>query len=127
MITLSKLGRTVRETTAPFEYNDPATGELKTEDIRVRYFSQTIAELKKMREDIITKAKLAEADPADAEIPWLSGQLSNRLESLPDILDAKGKPIEISIVNLDQITALNLRSISEAIEADAVPRPTPGK
>jgi hypothetical protein len=121
MINLTSSHRTVRETTAAYEYPDPKTGELVVEQIRVRYFSMTVAEIKKLRSDAFAKAAAAEKDPEAAEFPWLSSVLVNKLESLPDIVDGKNKPIAITVANLDKITAVNLQAINQAIEEDLVP------
>lgn len=123
MIDINQLPRTVRETQAPFEYTDK-NGETQVEKIRVRYYSYTLAELKKIRSDAMAKAAQASKDPENTEFPWLSTLLAQKVESLPDILDGK-KPMEITVENLDKITALNLQAINNAIEADLVPKETP--
>jgi len=95
-----KLGsKLIRETTAPFQYTDESTGETKTEEIRVRYFSHTIAEIR------ANAAKIqAEIDAAKerGEPLWLSATLPYQIESLPDIADPKsGKDsIKITRANL---------------------------
>jgi hypothetical protein len=144
--------RTVRETTAPFEYMKD--GKLAVEDIRVRYFSQTIADVRKERSDALARAaqieefekqkddlredgsdkalaKLAELEkqtsPGESEFPWLSKTLAPKIESLPDILDAKDKPIAITEDNLSKISVVNLRALAKAMEDDLRPKEQPSK
>ena len=120
--------RNIRETTAPFEYTDEA-GELKTEQIRVRYYSQTVAELKQLRSDALAKFNQANKKGAkidESEFPWVSNQLAKRLESLPDIAGEDGEtPMKITVENLDMIAAVNLRAIEKAIEDDLAPKSQP--
>ena len=123
MIKLNDIGRTVRETVAPFEYTDPKTGKIVTEDIRVRYYSFTVAELKQMRAEAFAQQKaIREGD--EGKVQWLSGVLVGKLAELPDILDAKNKPIAITEANLDKISVVNLTAISHAIDRDLDPKRT---
>lgn len=181
MIKVDAKQRTVRETTAPYEHN--VGGELKTDQIRIKYFSQTTFELKAERNqqvarnkelsDIADLAQTAEAAGRkaqaaerraeksldDAELqakagklreeadrltkdakaramaaaeardfPWLSHKLVKLLESLPDLADANGKPLPITIEALDTIAVVpNLLAIEKAIEEDTVPKEQPSK
>lgn len=118
MIKFNNIARTVRETTAPFEYTQD--GELIVENIRVRYFSFTLADLKKMRSDALAKAEAAEK--GDGDIQWMSSVLVQKLESLPDIVDGKGKPIAITEAHLDKFSAVNLLAINRAIDEDLYPK-----
>ncbi len=115
MIKLNS-SRLVRQTTAPFEYTD-AKGETVTEDIRVRYYMLTVAERKAQRQRI---KDVSDRDPQ--AIIWLSETLADVLESLPDITGDDGKPIDITIDNLDQIAGHNLEAINNAITADLTPK-----
>lgn len=180
MIKVDAKTRTVREAKAPFEYNEG--GELKTEKIRVRYFSPTTLEHKAEQAEKVARMKemsdisdaqraaakaireweeateKAEAKPDDKtlkenarkmadkadelsvaarekaktaadnrEQAWLSHQLAKRLESLPDLADAKGKAFEITIENLDALPFHNLQAIEKAIDDDLAPKEQPSK
>lgn len=57
MIKVTAGQRFIRETTAPFEFNDEKTGDVKTEDIVVRYFSPTTLEKKTERDAQVARAK----------------------------------------------------------------------
>jgi len=124
----------VRVCTAEYEHMDDA-GNPTVSEIRVRYFSQTVAELKQQRAAALKRARELEkraegSEKADIDIdnddfPWLSHILVNRLESLPDLTDEKGKPLPITIESLDQLTAANLRAIEAAIAADVAPKSQP--
>lgn len=129
--------RIVRECTAPYEYN-AEDGTLQVEEIRVRYYSLTLAELKQVRSDALArmaeqreraeKAKANKSGKAEFEIedfPWLSDQLVLKLAGLPDIGGPDGKPISITVENLDKISAVNLRAIEKAIDEDLAPKDQP--
>lgn len=110
MIKLDAKERTIRECKAPYQFTEK--GELKTEEIRVQYYSLKIKELKDYFAEIEAKAKDAET------IVWLSETLAKRIHALPDILDDKDKPIAITIENLDKIDIPNLEAIKKAIDED---------
>lgn len=112
---------TVRECKAPYEYED-GNGKLVTKEIRVRYFSRTVAQLKRMQ----AAAKARAEDDPDA-IVWLSDSLLERIESLPDIEGPDGQPLAITIENLDLLDTKNLKAIGDAIDADLVPKEQPSK
>jgi len=134
MIKVTASKPVVRECTAEYEHMDDA-GNPTVSEIRVRYFSQTVAELKQQRAAALKRARELEkraegSEKADIDIdnddfPWLSHILVNRLESLPDLTDEKGKPLPITIESLDQLTAANLRAIEAAIAADVAPKSQP--
>lgn len=122
MIKLNGNRRTVRETTAEFQYTDDK-GELIFETIRVRYYSPRIQDAKLLRAEV--EAKL-EADPNSAFA--LSEMLSRRIESLPDLADKNGKPLKITVDVLEnEIDLLNLKAIQDAIEDDLDPKSEPAK
>lgn len=103
--------RTVRETTAPYICED--AGELKTEQIRVRYYSFRWNELQDQHNKL---RQLAKDDP-QASI-WPHETLVDRLESLPDLTDEKGKPFAITAHNLGSLDTQNLNAIKKAIDED---------
>lgn len=103
----------IRETTADFEYQE--AGEIKKKKIRVRYFGQTLKDIKLRRAEV--KAR-AEKDPTD--VLWLSETLSKRLESLLDMPDSFN-PFEITEENLDELDVKNLERIDKAIADDENP------
>ena len=115
--------RLVRETTAPYEYTDEK-GELKVEQIRVRYYSLSVAEMREKTARI--EQMIAEA--VDKKEPvWLSDVLPLTLESLPDLLDQKGKPIAITADSLAKLNRHNLDAIQTAISEDLNPKEQPAK
>lgn len=109
----SLTGRTIRETSAEFEYNDPETGELKTEPMRIKYYSPTIADQKAERDAIKSLP--------DDDIYWFSKPLARRLHSLPDLLDDDGNPVAVTEELLEQMSYRNLEAIKTAIEKDLRP------
>jgi hypothetical protein len=122
MIKVNPKNRTVRECTAPYEYTNDK-GETVTEQIRVRYFSRTIVEAK---ENYAELQKLATEDPE--RIVWTSETLVRRgLESLPDLSDEHGKPLTITVENLDKLEGRNLDAILTAINNDTAPKEQPSK
>lgn len=113
MVTIKKNARTIRETTCEFEYQDG--DKLKTEKIRVRYYSPTTADQRKLK---------TERDENGAY--WLSDMLVDRLESLPDLIDEEtGKPFVIEQEFLDGLDVRNINAINQAIQDDLNPKLTP--
>lgn len=106
--------RTVREITVKFEANDGSI-----EDVRVRYFSPTVAETRRQVEN-------NEARRSAGETVWLSDSLANAVESIPDLVDGKGKPHKITPDFLESISIANLMAIDAAIREDLVPKLTAG-
>jgi hypothetical protein len=107
----------VRETTAPFIYSDD-NGDPVTENIRVRYYAWTTAKLKEAH-------SLREKKIAEGGTYWHSDMLADRIESLPDIVDDKGKPVKIDVAFLDTLDIKNLTAIGEAIDNDIRPKSQP--
>lgn len=117
MIKVNLEARTVRETTCPYEFTDDE-GNLQTKDIRVRYFSPTIADSKRERQAI---DGLIKADKS--AVYWYSESLVNRIESLPDLVDAAtGKPLKITVEVLEALDSKNVERIHEAILEDLRPK-----
>lgn len=112
--------RTVRECLAPYTYT--VDGKPVTEDIRVEYYSLTIEEMKAYRKDL--EAKIAENPEA---VIWMSETLAPRLHALPDLTDAKGKPFEITLANLEKVPLENLDAIKTAIDEDLAGKSRPAK
>lgn len=132
MIKLRSKKALVRETTADYEYTDDS-GNSVTENIRVRYFSKTVAELKVQHR---WHKEKAEADPT--QILWLSDTLPFVVESLPDIEGLDGKPIKCkydkdgyptqdTVENFEAIAKHNLQAIEKAIADDLAPKEQPSK
>lgn len=131
-----KLGtKLVRETTALYEYTDEKTGEQKTEDVRVRYYSFSIYESQKMLEQL---QAIFDAAVKKKGLVWDEQALLFSLDSLPDIEDAKGNPIKSAFDNdgspapewretFESISIVNLRAIKKAIEVDLLPKEQPAK
>lgn len=111
MIKVNTKKRTVRECTAPYQYTDK--DEIKTEDIRVRYFSFTWNELQTQHQQLAAFVKT----DADTTI-WPHETLVDRIESLPDLADADGKPFKITAENLGSLDTRNLDAIKKAIDED---------
>lgn len=132
MIKLSKRAPLVRECTAIYQFTD-STGKVKEEEIRVRYFSLTVADLKIQKGWHTAKA---EEDPN--QIIWLSDTLPFSVESLPDITGLDGKPIKTvfdengiptreTVENFELIPKHNLEAINKAILDDLAPKDQPSK
>ncbi len=111
----------VRQTVAPFEYQDDK-GEIQTDEIVVRYFVRTAQEARDQHE--AARLTLTQAKKND-EIPpfeYYMDTLSKRLESLPDLCDEQGKPFEITPENLGKLATVNLEAINQAIQEHTVPK-----
>lgn len=105
--------RTVRQCNAEFQLTNEK-GELEFQTITVRYFSPRISDFKKLRADIERQVK----DDAGTTF-FLSEGLARQIESLPDLVDEKGKPLKITAEVLeDKIDVLNLQAIRDAIDED---------
>lgn len=119
--------RTVRETTAPYEYTDE-NGETKTEQIKVRYFVRTAKEAREWREEMVRRFEESKANPdAPPFFVYHMDTLAERLESLPDLADEKGKAFPITSEALGMLSTRNLEAIHDAIEADTAPKEQPSK
>lgn len=114
MIKLKSGERTIRETSCKFQYNEG--GELKTDDLTIRYFSPTVAESK------ADQAEIERVAQSDTEVLWISDLLVKRLHSLPNLCDEKGEPHEITREFLEGLDMTNLRAISDAIRKDLAPK-----
>lgn len=119
MIKLNGNHRTVRETEADWTYQDG--DDIKTESIKVRYFSPTVSDVRRQtdaRREAITKGN-----------DWyVSHQLVDMLESLPDLIDPKtNKPVKITVDFLEKQELLNLQRIVDAIDEDVRPKSRPAK
>lgn len=109
-ITFIPKDRAVREITAKYE-----TTSGKIEDIRVRYYSPTVAETRRNSEDVDAKRKAG-------EIVWVSDTLAQMIESIPDLVDVKGKPFKIAPEFLESLSITNLLAIDKAIREDLDPK-----
>lgn len=119
MIKVNPTARTVRETTAPYLYEEK--GEAKTADIRVRYFSFTWNELQSQHAALKQIAK-----NGDATI-WPHETLVDRIESLPDLAGPDGKKFAITAENLGCLDTRNLEAIQKAINEDFEGKARPAK
>jgi len=120
MIKVAGTERTVRECSAPYEYTEK--GQTKTDQIQVFYYSLTIKEIKDYQ---LKLTAIAKKDPGT--VIYLSETLAERLHSLPDLADAKGKPLAITVENLDAIDIRNLEAIRKAIDEDLAGKALPNK
>ena len=84
MINYDSERKIIRTCSAPFEFVDEK-GELKTEEIRVEYYSLSTKKLKEMREAAEARQK---ANPDEPQ--WFSEIMAGRIHSLPDLADKKG-------------------------------------
>ena len=130
MIKTAGSQRLVRECMAQYEYTNDK-GETVVDDIRVRYFSLTIGNMKQQQEWI---REIAKADPN--RIIWLSETLPFSVHSLPDVAGQDGKPIiskfdkngvptPATVANFDAIARTNLEAIRDAIADDLSPKAQP--
>lgn len=111
MITVST-ERIVRETAAPYEHL--VKGEVKTDSIRVRYYSETWNEMQERHKQL----KQLELERGEDAIVWPHEVLADRLESLPDLRLPGGKPFKITPENLGTLEKRNLVAIRKAIDED---------
>lgn len=105
-IKVTKQSKIARSTTAPYLYIDDEEKQ-QTEQIRVEYYSLSVAESRKYRESLGTKD------------PYWSEVLLPILKALPDLTDDAGEPFTITKANLEKINGTNLQAIVRAIEEDA--------
>lgn len=117
-IKLNPKERAVRQTECDWEYEED--GEIKTEKIRVLYYSPTVADMKADKAEMDARLK---EDP-DAII-WNSEFLVKRLHSLPDLVDEKDKPHPITVELLDSFTTKNLKAIKDAVDGAIAPKEQP--
>jgi len=107
---LKNQNKIVRETVAPFIHFEK--GEEITEQITVRYYAFSIAEGRQFRQQI--------EDIGD-DATW-ADHLLPMLDSLPDMVDDKNKPVRITKEFLESLNSLNLQAILKAIKEDASPK-----
>lgn len=123
MIKLSTLnsnqGRIVRECMAPFVTVEG--GDEHVEQIRVKYVSRSIEESQTLRAE--AKAK------EENEDLYLSDLLLPMLDSLPDFVDDKDRPVKLTLDVLRKFNSINLRAILHAINTDVAGKvlPPPSK
>lgn len=104
--------RTIREVTVKWEHNNGIPGKVESTDVRVNYFSPTIAQLKAER---LAEEQRTADDPR--ALTWLSDRLAPVLHSL------HGLPGEQSITNppidwLDEQDLKNITAVRDAIDED---------
>jgi hypothetical protein len=114
-IMIKQTEKPYRKTTATWIYVE--NGEEKTAVVGVEYYSLSVKGIKERR------AELAEKQKNDPEaIVWVSEALLPRLRALPDVGDADGKPIELTLDWLEDQDIRNLKNLQEVIEADENPK-----
>jgi rRNA maturation endonuclease Nob1 len=99
----------VRETTA--KYSHVVDGEIKTEEIRVRYRSLSIKALREQKQLIADKKDDA----------YISDTVFAVVEELPDFVDEKDKPIVLTLEFFEEMNLDNLKAIKDAIDGDVNP------
>jgi hypothetical protein len=99
--------RLVRETKCPFLFVDD-NGEERSEDIRVRYYSLTVGEMREFGRRV---------DEHGSEM-YVTDLLMPLLESLPDIVGDDEKPLPITLELLDSFSGVNVKAIHRAIQED---------
>lgn len=118
MIKLQQLqqgqGRLTREVVVPFVYRDE-NGEEKTDDIRVRYWSFSIAETREYQSKL---EAMQRGDIASS----LADILALLIAELPDVVDDEGNAVPVTPELLSQINIINLRAIDKAISDDLRPK-----
>lgn len=134
MIQVSATRPAIRQTTANFEYTNEG-GETKVEEIVVRYFSRSIAQMR----DVDAKVRTLFEKALEKKEPlWLSLTLPFLIESLPGVAGLDGKPIkcefdkegfptEATIANFEAMPRHNLNAIEKAINEDMAPKEQPSK
>ena len=130
MIKTAGSQRLVRECMANYEYTDDK-GETVIEEIRVKYFALTTADMKRQKAWIQDQA---EADPN--RIIWLAETLPFSVHSLPGVAGQDGKPIvskfdkngvptKATVEHFENIARNNLEAIRDAISEDVRPKEQP--
>lgn len=113
MITIKKETSTlIREAVAAWEFVDN-DGKLQSEDIRVLYRDWSTADLKSQQNAAKTEG--------NEDWIWNTDSLLKRLHSLPDLVDEKGKPVEITLEFLDSQSVKNIANLKKAIDEDLNP------
>ena len=106
-----KDSRTIRECTAKWEYNGES-GTVESAEVRVQYYSPTIAQLKA---DRLAEERRIEEDPTT--VIWLSELLSKSIYALHDIPN-EASVKQPSVEWLDEQDLKNLTAVRSAIDED---------
>jgi hypothetical protein len=108
--------RTIRETTCKWEFNNE-DGDLESKEIRINYFSPTVAQLKADR-----LAEEARIDKDPTSVIWITDILGKTLHSLHELPVTPSTPKSVviapSIEWLDEQDLRNLTTVREAIDED---------
>jgi hypothetical protein len=108
--------RTIRETTCKWEFNNE-DGDLESKEIRINYFSPTVAQLKADR-----LAEEARIDKDPTSVIWITDILGKTLHSLHELPVTPSTPQSVviapSIEWLDEQDLRNLTTVREAIDED---------
>lgn len=126
MITVKGKQRMVRQTTAPFEYENDK-GETITDQIVVRYYVQTAKEAKERHLAGVAAYNNAKKNDEIVPFEYHIDTLASRLESLPDLAGPDGKAFAITSDNLGLLSVPNINAIHKAIEDDTNPKEQPSK
>lgn len=100
----------VRETKA--KYTHQVGGEIRTEEIRVRYRSLSIKALKEQKQLIADKKDDA----------YISDTVFAVVDELPDFVGEDNKPIELTLEFFEEMSIDNLKAIKDAIDGDVNPK-----
>ena len=113
--------RTVREVSCAFQYNDEKTGEIKSEQIRVLYYSPTTAEVRARVANEQQKREEAKKENR-MYIPYAVDALFELIHSIPTLTDDKGEPHKVTLELLDSFDVQNITAIKQAIDEDISPK-----
>lgn len=83
------------------------------EEIEIEYFSDCLSNYKERFKDL----NIEEVDLAQA--------LARRIASFPNVFDEEGKPVAVTSDYLKMFLSVNLKRISDAIQADISPNIQP--
>jgi hypothetical protein len=114
---LNRFGRIMRETPCKLEYNDEETGEVKADEVTLRFTSLTTAEIRDR------KAK-ARDNVKKGDTNWLADEL---IGVLTEVVEADGTKHKVTSELLETMAVENIAAMNNAIEEAVRPKEQPAK
>lgn len=112
---LNRFGRIMRETPCKLEYNDDETGEVKQEEVTLRFISLTTAEIRARQTAARDRNKRNETN-------WLADEL---VGVLTEIVEADGTKQKATSELLDGMAVENILAMNTAINDAVRPKEQP--